>query len=1091
MPSSPPPVRTFAVRRPAVPTTGGRGPAAPQATAPQATASAVAARAAARAARVAGRTAAAVPAAPDPVTPGPAAPAPDALAAGRPVPAPEPRPDGTAPAGRERELAALAALLARPTEQGVCVLVQGEAGSGKSALLREVLRRAQADGADVVAAWADPSESGAEFGVVRQLFGHLVRGGADDGAAEVLDGPAAPALRVLAPALAPDHPVETPADMSGPAPGATPAPDGGGGGAAAVPDAAQAAATTGLHRLVVELAARSARLVLVVDDLQWADRASMLWLRCLLRRTAELPVVVIATVSPGEPSREAQTLAGVLPLFRHRLALTPLDRAAVTSVVAEVLGEAGEEAFTEACQVATGGNLFLLRALLRSVRSAALPPDARTAARLTHLVPAEVGRALQELIRTAGPDAVAVARAVAVLGEVSAHAPAVLGEPSEQAAAVPGEDAAHAPTVDLIAAVTGLAETAVQDALHTLARAGLTVRSERTAAFVCPVIGVAVADEVLPSVRRDLHGRAAHLMLTQDLPPARVAAHAQLAPPGLPWVPGLLRRAAADAARRGRPQDAVGWLRRALREPLDDDARASLLIALGEAELASDLPEAADHLRRSLDLSEDPVERTAAARRLAGALFALDRYPEGIAVLGRTAAALRAVDPGQALRLEVDHVYAGLHGLDSAPAVLARLAGLRAHDATGTAAERPLAALLALRRILVEGDSPQEAAVLARQALADGMNPADDESFVYAGAVLFLGATGETELALRHADEAVTRAGAPGSAFALAHSVVVRACVQGQLGRVLDCEADARAALRTLREIGVDERHSHGALAVSTLLDSLLKQGRVAEAEALLERAGLGGDLTGHWINDYLQLARGQLRVAQGRPAEALADFRGCGGRIAARGIECTWIYPWRSEAALVHAALGERPQAVRLAEEELAIARRWGSPETVGAALRALALATGGPDGLDLLREAVGLLARSPSRYRHAQALGDLGAALRRAGRVPEAREHLQQAASAAHATGASAVAERALEELRACGDRPRSRTFHGVAALTPTEQRVAGLAAEGMTNREIAQHLFVGLRTVEVHLTNTYGKLGIDGRPGLAAALTPPVGA
>ncbi|WP_160159204.1 helix-turn-helix transcriptional regulator [Streptomyces sp. SLBN-118] len=91
----------------------------------------------------------------------------------------------------------------------------------------------------------------------------------------------------------------------------------------------------------------------------------------------------------------------------------------------------------------------------------------------------------------------------------------------------------------------------------------------------------------------------------------------------------------------------------------------------------------------------------------------------------------------------------------------------------------------------------------------------------------------------------------------------------------------------------------------------------------------------------------------------------------------------------------------------------------------------------------------------------------------------------SLAHACNAGVVAEGALRELRALGDRPRTRTFHGVDALTPTERRVADLAAGGMTNREIAQHLFVGLRTVEIHLTHVYGKLGIKGRQGLAEAL------
>ncbi|WP_327321332.1 helix-turn-helix transcriptional regulator [Streptomyces sp. NBC_01210] len=81
--------------------------------------------------------------------------------------------------------------------------------------------------------------------------------------------------------------------------------------------------------------------------------------------------------------------------------------------------------------------------------------------------------------------------------------------------------------------------------------------------------------------------------------------------------------------------------------------------------------------------------------------------------------------------------------------------------------------------------------------------------------------------------------------------------------------------------------------------------------------------------------------------------------------------------------------------------------------------------------------------------------------------------------------VAEGALRELGALGDRTRTRILGGVDALTPTGRWVAEVTAGGMNNRETAQHLFVGLRTVEIHLTHVYGKLDIKGRQGLAEAL------
>ncbi|GAA1263146.1 AAA family ATPase [Kitasatospora nipponensis] len=939
--------------------------------------------------------------------------------------------------GRERELDALDELLRQESAHRAFILIQGESGGGKTALLREVLRRARRRGETVLSAWADPLEHEVEFGIVRQLFEPVVHGAATDGRDRLLEGPAARAARALSPYTSVPG---DPAAEHGP----------------------EAATLNGLYWLAVKLATRG-RLVVAIDDLQWADRASLQWLQTLLRRADDLPVVVIATVGPTEASPDPDVLTRVVALFRHRLALTTLGGVAVAAVIEEIFGVAGDEDFRDAVRAATGGNPFLLHTLLGSIRTAGLKPDAETAAQLARYVPSDAGRAVQLLVKAAGPHAQAVAQASAVLGGT--------------------------PTLDLVAGVTGLAESAVLDAVHALERAGLMSRGDHVASFVCPMIRVAVANDVLPSTRQDVNARAAQVMLSHGMPMEQVAAHALQAPLGLRWIPDLLRRAAAHAVRQGAPGRALVLLRRALREPLGDDVRATLLIELGEAGLASSVPAAVRHLGQGLDLSRDPAERTAAARRLAGALCALDRYPEGLDVLRRTADSLRGIDPARALRLEIDLVYAGLHEATSAPAVVPRLMTLQISDASGAAVERPLAALLGLREIML-GESPAEAVALVRRALSHGMNPPDDESFVYSGAVLFLGSAGETELALGYADAAVEEARTRGSAFTFAHSCIIRACVYGQLGRVLDCQADAEAALETLREIGVDPHHAHSILATATLADSLVKQGRVAEAQSVLERNGLTTEMNGHWVNDYVYLVRGQLRLAQGHPAAAITDFRTCGERTEARNMRCPWIYPWRSEAALAHVLLGEMESAQALAQEELALARRWSVPEAVGVALRALAIATGGTEGLGMLREAVRTLEGTPARFRHAQALGDLGAQLRRAGRVAQARGHLKEAVTIAHRHGAALVADRALEELRAAGDRPRTRTFQGVEALTPTERRVAGLAAKGMTNREIAQHLFVGLRTVEVHLTNVYGKLGIDGRPGLVEALTAETG-
>jgi DNA-binding CsgD family transcriptional regulator len=194
----------------------------------------------------------------------------------------------------------------------------------------------------------------------------------------------------------------------------------------------------------------------------------------------------------------------------------------------------------------------------------------------------------------------------------------------------------------------------------------------------------------------------------------------------------------------------------------------------------------------------------------------------------------------------------------------------------------------------------------------------------------------------------------------------------------------------------------------------------------------------------------------------------------------------WRSLAALEHHALGETQEAVALAQEEVELARAWGAPRTLGRALRILGLVRGGDDGIALIREAVAVLEPSPARLEHAYALADLGAALRRGNRRAEAREHLRQALELAQRSGAILLAEAAHEELIATGARPRRIIQSGADALTPSERRIAAMAAEGLSNREIAQALFVTLRTVEMHLSNAFRKLDISSRTQLPALVT-----
>jgi DNA-binding CsgD family transcriptional regulator len=188
---------------------------------------------------------------------------------------------------------------------------------------------------------------------------------------------------------------------------------------------------------------------------------------------------------------------------------------------------------------------------------------------------------------------------------------------------------------------------------------------------------------------------------------------------------------------------------------------------------------------------------------------------------------------------------------------------------------------------------------------------------------------------------------------------------------------------------------------------------------------------------------------------------------------------------------VGDRRRALALADEELALARRWGAPRPIGIAQRAAGLARGDDDGLELMTAACATLAEAGAPVEHARSLVALGAALRRRGARVQARESLRDGLDLAHRCGAVAIAEHAWEELVVAGARPRRDALRGRDALTSSELRVARLAADERTDREIAQLLMVTPRTVETHLTSTYAKLGIRSRRELAPALDDAQGA
>ena len=308
--------------------------------------------------------------------------------------------------------------------------------------------------------------------------------------------------------------------------------------------------------------------------------------------------------------------------------------------------------------------------------------------------------------------------------------------------------------------------------------------------------------------------------------------------------------------------------------------------------------------------------------------------------------------------------------------------------------------------------------------------------------------------------------------------LVARASASCDCGALADAEADARWALEGAE--GVRRMY-----AVSEVIRVLIERDALDAAEYELEQCADARASRSIEAARFL-IARGRVRGAQGHLQEALDDFLECGQRCEPLGLSIASTFPWRAEAALVHAALGDSGEARRLAGEQLELARAFGRPRTLGISLRVCGLVEGGEPGLELLAEAVKTLERSQSPLELARALSDYGAALRRAGRRVQARAELERALDLAHHMGARRIANQARGELLAAGAKPRRDAITGRDALTAGELRVARLAADGLTNREIAQALFITTKTAKAHLNRVYRKLEITRRGQLAGALT-----
>jgi DNA-binding CsgD family transcriptional regulator len=941
---------------------------------------------------------------------------------------------------RELEWIGECLLLARQGRGGALV-VEGPAGIGKTALLAVARDAAEGEGFRVLRARGAELEREFAFGVVRQLVEPVLAGASEEERSQLLDGPPGVAARLLGlPGLG--DVVATAAPI---------APD------------PSFAVLHGLYWLCANLTAQQP-LALVVDDAHWADGASLRFLAFLLPRLEELHVVVLLGARPAEAGESRELLAALtMDTATDVITVGPLSTRGVATLVAVALGVEPEPAFAAACWKATGGTPFLVCTLVDALRDEQIAPIAASAAKVQDVATDSLSRwAMLRLVRL-GPDAARLARAVAVL------------ERAELA---------------LAARLAGLAPPDAARAADLLVGAG--VLDAAPLCFAHPLLRGAVYRDMAAVDRAEAHGRSARLLAEAHASPARVAEHLlATVPTGDRWTVEQLRGAAWEATARGAPESAVAYLRRALSEPPSPEAGAGLLLELGLAEFSAGQPGWHDQLAEAVESAGDDTTRIAATLLFANALRWHERAGEAIEVCDGVAASLDGSDAEGRFTLEAMAVACGVVDAAITPLVAERAGALLVWAREQSVPRQCLAAAAYVAALA--NQPADQVADLVLRAIAAGTRPLPEPgdppwlpggAFRHPSAVVTLLWAERYDVAQALADAAVAEAQASANGMILPAVLAQRAWLASRRGDLTAAEADARALLDAPGPPAPPLLRNRAA---SVLVDVLVERGDLGEAERTLEP--LGVDLPGtSQTAVILRHARGRLRFAQRRFGEALGDLRAA-GEIATAGLALSPCYlSWRSDAALAALAVGEPDTARRLSGEELELARAFGAKRALGVALRAAGLVAGGHRGDALLREAIEVLAGPDTRLEHARALADLGALLRRSNHRVEARQLLRQAVDTAHHLGAEALALRAETELRATGARPRRALLTGLEALTASERRIAELAAEGHTNREIAQTLFVTARTVEGHLTQVFYKLDVKTRTALPAALAAP---
>ncbi|PSJ26251.1 hypothetical protein B7P34_23805 [Streptosporangium nondiastaticum] len=805
-------------------------------------------------------------------------------------------------------------------------------------------------------------------------------------------------------------------------------------------------------------------LAIVVDDAQWCDEASLRCLDFALRRVAAQPLLVLLAQRTETDGPGTGVLAELLAQDRCTLLeLGPVSESGTGRMIDRALGGPVDPLFARRCAEICGGNPQLLGRLLAGLRTAGIRPDRSGLRRLRTVYGGILASLIPDFLAVQPGPVRQVATALAVLGRADP---------------------------DLLGALAGIPARRAETALTVLRRFEAATPGARGAVMRDPLRRAVLAGLPAGAVR-ELRARAARLLNDAGRPAADVVAQLlHLDRIDEPWMLGVLRDAIAASPGRAAGPDVVGCLRRALTARLTAAERKDVHRELARA-CAPTAPAAALwHLHKALAAAGDAREKATIATDYGLSAVGTRQATDAVRTLGRVLDDLDAglgADPGPAdreLRTTIASALLVTAVNDTSAVSVARERSLTWSLPRGDSpAERQLLAAMSVMTCL-EGRPAGEAAALARKALR--VEEAAPAGWWVLGPSTVLSQADAVDEALAGLERSCSGGSARQAARVRVPALAGRSLILHNAGDITGALRQARAA------VALAERSGQGdpaPLAHIALGSALLSAGRTAEAGLVLDRlvrtdAALERRLY-EW-HHYLYV-RGRALREHGDLEGAVAVWRRCGRSLAEAGVANPLLAPWWLPATTTLARLGRTDEAAEIIEQARPGLQRWGTPRALGLGMLATACVADGRARLRLLRDSVDALAASPARLELAKAEYQLGHELLRHGDADGARRHLRRVIERATHCGYHQLAAIARRLLVTAGGRMPQLAANPLDSLTGSERRVAALARDGVSNKKIAEALFITTRTVEMHLTNVYRKLDVRGRSELPGGLRP----